>query len=250
MRVITLGIWTVAVFVGCKNEGASNALPPQTPTSAAAVTSISHPPAASPTPSTAAPATPRSASTITRDFENDAIDAPPTGFSFGRTGQGKPGRWVVHTDGAAKVLAQVDADDTDYRFAVAVLNEPVLRDVRVRVRCKQVSGKVDQACGVVFRYQDENNFFITRANALENNVRLYFVKDGSRKQIASWSGTVKSGAWHDYQVEARGDHIEVTWDGAKILDQHDGTFAGPGRAGLWTKADSVTYFDDFKVEAL
>ncbi|WP_394836421.1 DUF1080 domain-containing protein [Pendulispora rubella] len=189
-----------------------------------------------------------------RSFDQDAVSAAPQGFAFGRTGQGKPGRWIVRAEPDApskpNVLAQVDTDDTDYRFPVAVANEPSAKDVRVRVRCKQVSGKVDQACGLVFRYQDENNYLLTRANALENNVRLYFVKNGSRKQIATWSGTVKGGVWHDFQVEARGDHIEVTWDGTKVLDHHDSTFLNAGRAGVWTKADSVTDFDDLSVEAL
>ncbi|WP_394846841.1 DUF1080 domain-containing protein [Pendulispora brunnea] len=189
-----------------------------------------------------------------RSFDQDSVSAAPQGFTFGRTGQGKPGRWIVRAEPDApskpNVLAQVDTDNTDYRFPVAVANEPSPKDVRVRVRCKPVSGKVDQACGLVFRYQDENNYVLTRANALENNVRLYVVKNGSRKQIATWSGTVKNGAWHDFQVEARGDHIEVKWDGTKVLDHHDGTFLDAGRAGVWTKADSVTYFDDLSVEAL
>jgi len=75
------------------------------------------------------------------------------------------------------------------------------------VKCKQVSGAVDQGCGLVFRYQDGDNYYLTRANSLEDNVRLYYVKKGSRQQIASWSGKVKSGVWHDYKVEAKADHF-------------------------------------------
>ena len=91
---------------------------------------------------------------------------------------------------------------------------------------------------------------MTRANALEGNVRLYFVKDGHRQQIATHSGKVTSGAWHDYRVVARGDHFEVFWDGAKVIDQHDPTFVEAGKVGLWTKADSVTYFDDLSAKPL
>ncbi len=148
------------------------------------------------------------------------------------------------------VLAQLDADDTDVRFPVAVADVPSLRDLRFSVRCKPVSGRVDQACGLVFRYRDENNYFITRSNPLENNIRLYTVKDGKRRQLASWSGTVTAGAWHEYIVEVRGDHIQVWWDGAEVLDHRDSTFMEAGRVGLWTKADSVTYFDDLRVEPL
>jgi hypothetical protein len=148
------------------------------------------------------------------------------------------------------VLAQLDADDTDNRFPVAVANEPSLRDVRVSVRCKMVSGRVDQACGLVARYRDENNYFITRSNALENNIRLYTVQGGQRHQLASWSGTVTPNAWHEYRLEIRGDHLVVFWDGRKVIDHHDSTFTDAGRVGVWTKADSVTYFDDLRAEPL
>jgi hypothetical protein len=190
----------------------------------------------------------------TRTFDDDAMNAPPAGFSFGRTGSGALGRWVVRAEAGApssgNVLAQLDADDTDMRFPVAVLDAPVLRDVRVSVRCKMVSGRVDQACGLVARYRDENNYYITRANALEDNVRLYTVRDGQRRQLASWSGRVTPNAWHEYRLELRGDHLEVFWDGRRVIDHHDATFTEAGRVGVWTKADSVTYFDDLRAEAL
>src|SRR5262249_16172385 len=145
---------------------------------------------------------------------------------------------------------QVDTDDTDYRFPIALAPDPAPRDVRVSVKCKAVSGKVDQACGLVLRYRDENNYYITRANALEDNVRFYVVKDGRRKQLASHSGPVKSGEWHLYRIEARGDRFEVYWNGQRVVEQKDSTFSDAGKVGLWTKADSVTYFDDLRVDAL
>lgn len=213
-------------------------------------------PPAPPATSAPPPADSAAASSASRtyDFDSDRTDAAPTGFSFGRTGGGSPGRWVVRAEADApsrpNVLAQLDADDTDVRFPVAVADATSLRDLRLSVRCKPVSGRVDQACGLVFRYRDENNYFITRANPLENNIRLYAVKDGKRRQLASWSGTVTGAAWHEYVVEALGDHIQVSWDGAKVLDHRDSTFMEPGRVGVWTKADSVTYFDDLRVEPL
>jgi hypothetical protein len=111
-----------------------------------------------------------------------------------------------------------------------------------------MSGKVDQACGLVFRLRDANNYYLTRANALENNVRLYTVKGGARAQIASYTGKVTSGVWHDYKVIAKGDHIEVHWDGAKVIDVNDSTFREAGAIGVWTKADSVTAFDDLAAD--
>ncbi|MBI2889240.1 MAG: hypothetical protein HYY13_00485 [Nitrospirae bacterium] len=148
------------------------------------------------------------------------------------------------------MLAKLDADDTDDRFPVATADAPSLRDLRLSVKCKPISGKVDQACGLVFRYRDENNYYVTRANALENNIRLYYVKDGRRRQFASWSGKVSAGAWHELRADARGDQIEIFWDGERIIDAHDKTFTEAGKVGLWTKADSVTYFDDLAVAPL
>lgn len=188
----------------------------------------------------------------TWNFDKEAVNAPPSHFVFGRTGRGAPGRWIVQAvDDAPSprdVLAQTDADATDYRFPVAVAEEPTLDDVIARVRCKPVSGRVDQACGLVFRYQDENNYYVARANALEGNVNLYYVKDGDRRKIGGWRGPVPSDIWQDLGIEARGDHIVVSFDGNKVVDVHDETFTQPGRVGLWTKADSVTYFDDLTVE--
>ena len=194
------------------------------------------------------------ASPITWDFERDRADNPPVGFSFGRTGEGRPGRWVVASDKGAfsgvHVLTQTDPDPTDYRFPVAVADAPILKDLRLSVRCKPVSGQVDQAAGLVFRYQDENNYYVTRANALEGNVRLYKVVNGQRQQFADWNGPVTAGVWHEYRVEAKADHLEVFWDGQKVISADDKTFQKAGLVGVWTKADSMTCFDDMSVESL
>ena len=199
----------------------------------------------------AAQATEDTASSWRWNFDKDRVGQPPAGFSFGRTGAGRVGRWIIRAEKDApsgtNVLAQVDGDSTDYRFPIAVANGPSLKDLRLSVRCKPVSGKVDQACGLVFRYRDENNYYVTRANALEDNVRFYYVKDGKRFQLASWSGRVSSGSWHELRVDARGDQVEIHWDGKKVIDARDTTFRDAGKVGLWTKADSVTYFDDLFV---
>jgi hypothetical protein len=187
-------------------------------------------------------------------FDSDTLDKSPAGFSFGRTGSGAAGRWVVRAEKDApsggQVLAQVDTDATDYRFLVAAGDSPSLKDLRLSVKCKPISGEVDQACGLVFRYKDENNYYLTRANALEDNVRIYHVKDGKRQQFASFSGKVTGRTWHELRVDAKGDHFEVYWDGKRVLDAKDQTFSDPGRVGVWTKADSVTYFDDLSVSPL
>ena len=147
------------------------------------------------------------------DFQSDKVDEAPAGFSFGD------------------------------RFPVAVADAPVLRDVRLEVRCKPVSGKVDQACGLVFRYRDENNYYLTRANALEDNVRLYHVANGRRRQLAGWNGKVAGQTWHTLAVVARGNRFQVHFDGNPVIDAQDDTFKEAGKVGVWTKADSVTHFD-------
>jgi hypothetical protein len=190
----------------------------------------------------------------TWDFQSDQVDQPPAGFSFGRTGGGRPGKWVVRTDPSAPagdhVLAQVDTDGTDYRFPVAVADAPVLKDLRLEVRCKPVSGKVDEACGLVFRFQDADNYYVTRANAAEDNVRLYHVVKGRRRQFAGWNGKVAAQTWHTLAVEARGDRFQVFYDGKPVMDAKDDTFKDAGKVGVWTKADSVTYFDALSVRPL
>jgi hypothetical protein len=187
-------------------------------------------------------------------FDADKAGEAPAGFAFGRTGVGREGKWVVRAEASApsapNVLAQTDADTTDDRFPVAFATEPVLKDGELAVRCKPISGKVDQACGLVFRLRDANNYYLTRANALEDNVRLYYVKDGHRQQIATYSGKVTSGVWHELRAVAHGDHFEVYWDGKKVLEQEDKTFPNAGKVGVWTKADTVTYFDDLRVRPL
>ena len=187
------------------------------------------------------------------DFENDRAGKPPSGFSFAGTGSGRLGRWLVQAEkespSGTKVLAQLDTDPTSYRFPVAVADSVSLINLRLSVRCKAVSGKVDQACGLVFRYRDKNNYYVVRANALENNVRLYYVKDGKRQQFAGWDGPVLAGSWHTLAVEVRDDRFQIYWNNQMVIEARDRTFTESGRVGIWTKADSVTYFDDLIVEA-
>jgi hypothetical protein len=187
-------------------------------------------------------------------FDADLLAHAPTGFALGTTGRGAAGRWVVRreTDSPSppNLLAQIGADPTGSRFPVAVATRPRLADVRVSVRCKMVSGQVDRACGLVARYANDNNYLVTRANALENNVRLYTVKAGKRDELASFKTRVTAAVWHHYRFELRGDQLRVFWDGELVLDHVDSTFTRAGLAGVWTKADSVTYFDDLVIEPL
>jgi uncharacterized protein DUF1259/3-keto-disaccharide hydrolase len=187
-----------------------------------------------------------------KDFESDPVGASPAAFEFARTGNGAEGRWIVRIEkGADKnhVLVQENADPTDYRFPVAVLKEVTTRDVTLSVRARPLSGKVDQGFGLVWRYKDANNYYITRCNADEDNCTIYHTVNGNRRAFLNQAVKVATNTWHTLKLEATGDHFVVWYDGNKVLDAKDETFKDAGRVGLWTKADSVIEFDDFTVEA-
>ena len=202
------------------------------------------------------------AQTKTIDFDKDKVGQQPGGFSFGLTGQGRPGVWVVKKDETSpdrrNVLAQTDPDPTGYRFPVCVFDGLVKTDVDVSVKFKPISGKKDQGAGIVWRYQDPKNYYVVRANALENNVVLYKVENGTRSDLPLVSEgrtygkkeTVPSGQWSTLRVVANGDLFEVYHDGKKLFEVRDGTFKQAGKVGLWTKADSVIYFDDLAIKVL
>jgi hypothetical protein len=188
---------------------------------------------------------------VKKDFDADAVGAPPAGFEFGRTGSGAQGTWVVRVEKGGttnRVLVQESADKTDYRFPVAVLKDGSYKDVTLSVRARPLSGTVDQGFGLVWRYKDPNNYYITRCNALEDNCRIYHVVGGSRQQFGGQNIKVAKNAWHTMKLEATGNHFVVSYDGTKVYDGNDDTFKDAGKVGLWTKADSVIEFDDFTVE--
>jgi hypothetical protein len=194
--------------------------------------------------------------TRTVDFARDVVGQPPTGFVFGHTaGVGAPGRWVVQQEGAERYLAQLDPDPTRARFPVAVLADLMAADVDVSVRFKPVSGRVDRAAGIVWRFRDRDNYYIVRANALENNVVLYKVQEGRRTDLPlrgegrtyGKKAAIPSNEWSTLRVVATGTLFEVYCNGSRLYEVEDSTFTQPGRVGLWTKADSVTYFDDLTI---
>ena len=192
----------------------------------------------------------------TIDFTSDAVGQPPQGFVFGHTAAvGRSGHWVVASDAGNHVLAQTDADSTRARFALAVLPNVAATDVDLSVRIRPISGMVDQAGGLVWRYQDQDNYYLVRANALEDNVVLYKVEGGKRTDLPlrdegrtyGKKVDVPAGTWSLLRVVAAGHVFEVYFNGAKLYEVEDATFAQPGAVGLWTKADSVTHFDDLTV---
>jgi hypothetical protein len=199
----------------------------------------------------------------TYGFDDQKAGEPPKGVSCALTGKGRAGVWKILADPTApsprNVLAQTDDDGTSYRFPVCVIDGVAAVDLDLSVRFKPISGAGDQAAGLVWRYRDKDNYYIVRANALENNVVLYKVENGKRTDLdPKGSGPfaygkkarVPLGAWSTLRVVAKGPVFETYLGSEKLFDVEDATFTGTGQVGVWTKADSVTYFDDLKAVVL
>src|SRR5439155_3569303 len=129
-------------------------------------------------------------------------------------------------------------------FPVCIKNDTNLKDGFVEVKFRPVAGKEDQAGGVIWRLQDANNYYIARANALEDNVTIYHTIGGKRVAFKSIDTTVKSGVWHTLRVDFKGNQFTVTFDDKKVIEASNDSFKDGGKVGVWTKADSVTLFDD------
>jgi hypothetical protein len=186
------------------------------------------------------------------DFHNAPLGQTPPGWTVAMTNRGRAPRWEVLRDGSAPtqphVLAQISTDPTGDRFPLAVLDNMSLRDGDVSVRIKPVAGREDQGGGLVWRYRDANNYYLARANALEHNVALYKVENGRQLPLAPGvKHDIPSNGWSILKVSVRGNRFQVYLDHRRILQGWDNTFAAAGKVGLWTVADSVTYFDDFRV---
>lgn len=194
-----------------------------------------------------------SGKTFIYDFDGDKAGALSAKFHGVRTGEGAEGKWVVMADHTAPsrpgVVAQTATDTNDDRFALLIADEGSFKDLELSVRFKPVSGEMDRAGGLVFRLKDANNYYLFRANALEDNCRLTRVVAGRRRPFAGANFKVTPGEWHELRVECLGNKIICYFDGAKKIEATDDTFKDTGKVGLWTKADSVTYFDDLKVVA-
>jgi hypothetical protein len=193
-------------------------------------------------------------------FESGPPGKLPLGWSVAMTHDGGAPRWEIVRDESAPsppyVLAQLSQDRTAGRFPLAVWDRVAILDGSVSVAFRTVDGAVDQAAGIVWRYQDPNNYYIVRANALENNVVLYKVENGVRLSIApkglpSRSYGVKHeiprSRWNTLKIDFHGSSFAVFLNGERLFEAEDLTFTKPGKTGLWTKADSVTYFDEFTV---
>lgn len=169
------------------------------------------------------------------------------------TGGGGPVKWVAVADAEAPrglALAETSGDRTDNRFPLCILPDVSARNLDVTVRFRPVSGRVDQAGGIAVRLADASTYYVLRANALEDNVRLYHVTQGVRRQFAGQDIKVASGQWHLLRLRVTDDRFEVWFDGKALFTAKDGRIPGAGRLALWTKADSLTHFAEMRLEVL
>lgn len=180
----------------------------------------------------------------TENFDREKPGTVPAGWSCGVTGKGSP-RWVVDVDPSAPSTPNVLRQTGSGTFPWCVKTGASLADGFVEVKFRPEKGRQDQAGGVVWRWKDGNHYYVARANALENNVSLYYTADGRRNTIQYVNAPVPRNTWHTLRVEFAGTRIKVILDGKAYIEQQDDHIAGAGAVGVWTKADSVTSFDDF-----
>ncbi len=178
------------------------------------------------------------------DFDSASVGELPAGWLAGATGRGAP-RWIVERAPDAPSAPNVLKQSGSGTFPWCVKKGVAIESGFVEVKFKPLSGKEDQAGGVVWRWKDGDNYYVARANALEDNLSLYYTEGGSRKTIRYVDAPVARTQWHTLRVEFAGKRIKVILDGTARIELDDAHIAGAGAVGVWTKADSVTLFDDF-----
>ena len=180
----------------------------------------------------------------TVNFDDLKTGAPPPGWTATKTGKGD-GKWAVVAADSAPSKPNVLKQSGEATYPVFFKDDTSLKNGFVEVKFKPVSGTKDQAGGVIWRCQDANNYYIARANALEDNVTIYRTIKGKRASFKNIDTKVASGLWHTLRVEFEGNRFAVIFDGKKVIEATDDSFPEAGKVGVWTKADSVTLFDDF-----
>ena len=180
----------------------------------------------------------------TVNFDDAKPGEAPAGWTATQTGSGAA-RWTIEKDDTAPSKPNVLKQSGVAAYPVCLKNDTSLKDGFVEVKFKAVSGKDDQACGLIWRAKDAANYYIARANALEDNVCIYHTVRGKRTEEKRTEMKVSPNEWHTLRVEFAGNNFTVTLDGKKAIEWDDQTFTQAGMVGVWTKADSVTLFDDF-----
>jgi len=184
----------------------------------------------------------------TVNFDDLKTGAAPQGWPATQTGKGEA-TWTVVADDSAPSKPNVLKQSGEATYPVCIKEGTSIQNGFVEVKFKPVSGKEDQAGGVIWRCKDADNYYIARANALEDNVTIYHTIKGKRTEKKRTDMKVSSNQWHTLRVDFHGNHFTVTLDGKQSIEWTDDTFKDAGKVGIWTKADSVTLFDDFSFGA-
>ncbi len=188
-------------------------------------------------------------------FNDYELGKIPSGWSQYYTGKGKSTNWKIINDQGNEVLAQLSSDNPNYHFNEIIFDGIKVKNVALTVKLKGVKGKMDQGGGFVWRFIDKNNYYVVRANPLEDNVVLYKVENGKRTDLPligkgkTYGVDVKplGKGWNTLKLTVLDNVFTVYLNSKQIFQVKDETFVNAGKIGLWTKADAVTYFDDFQV---
>ena len=191
-------------------------------------------------------------------FDNCEEGKIPLLWSEYYTGKGNATEWKVVKDGENNVLAQLSKDNPNYHFNEIVFDKFKVKNVKMKVRMKGVDGRMDQGGGFVWRFIDTDNYYVVRANPLEDNVVLYKVENGKRTDLPvlnkgrTYGVDVKplGSGWNNLGLTVSEDLFTVFLNDEQIFQVKDTSFTKAGKIGLWTKADAITYFDDFEVKAV
>ena len=188
------------------------------------------------------------------NFDGDPPGAIPKGFVVGTLFDGRPaGEWkILKTDrakSAPQVLAQLMGKGFEHAYKVVLIDGTTSSDLDLQVAFLRIEGKADMGGGLIWRAADDRNYYLTRANPLEQNIRIYRVVKGIRHLLQNFDQTIHMNQWHTLHVVTRGCQIQVFYDEKPVFDLCDQTFT-TGRIGLWTKSDAVTYFDDLRLQIL
>jgi len=184
-------------------------------------------------------------------FETDAVGATPKGWTATKTGRGEP-RWTIEQDQTAPSKLRIVKQSGQATYPLLLKDDTDIKDGFIEMKFKAVAGSEDRAAGLVWRARDANNYYVVRANALEDNVVLYKTVDGVRSalDIVGRKGgygidvSVPANQWHGLRVDFNGSRFKVRYNGKQLFEVDDSTFSDAGKVGLWTKADSVTLFDE------
>jgi len=197
------------------------------------------------------------------DFGGTPDGQLPKGFRSTVSGQGKPGDWRIVWDevppllpplssqapvvSRRPVLAQMAQDPTDEHFPLLIFDTETFGDFKFSTRVKTVKGTVEQMAGIVFRLQNETNFYVLRASSLGGTFRFYKVVNGQRGLMPGPSISIPSNVWHEISVECAGNQIRCFLNGNQVIPTITDNSFSSGKVGFWTKSDSVSYFSDARI---